>query len=431
MPLAPPISRLARRSMIVLSMAAAGALPSNFAHAVTPTAKENGLIILYGKTGDITSESNNAAVPCIIEVLPAGSSRTVDVQLTNPASKCYGIRVESIAMLNMPPATQVLLTDDYECDTTLGSSYDRARDPSTNKNFWIKLKTGASGAKLVEESISSLTFKGFARNRSPTGDEISEEVKVEDFGMSGSADRMTHSLSCVRITTSTNKTTQIGSYYTLPNAAWGTAFKESEGTEKQCSNNQVMTGRKHKGDEHADTQFACTSIEKVQTVASDWSAKFRECGVRLDAKFDDKKSRYKTCNELSKTNDWNNTEYYYFSCPVDQVMIGRGHGYSEPDKWPEDDTGDDKGDENGRTNYRCASLYQGEPSERTRVTVLPGKWSAPNTESGKENKDHDYKEHNGEFKCPLNQVLVGRAHRGDENNLTRYLCARLRSPAAN
>ncbi|WP_079227030.1 hypothetical protein [Pseudomonas putida] len=426
-----PLGRLARRSLIVLTIGAAGVLPSSVVHAAIPSANENGSITLYGKKGNITDPENDSNASCTINVLPAGSSRTVDVLLNNPASECYGLRVASISMENMPPATQVLLTDDYLCDTTLGSSFERERDPSTNKNFWVKLKTGAAGATLVEESISALNFKGFASNRSPSGDQVSEEVKVEDFGVSGTTERMTYTLSCVRITTSTNKTTKIGTYYSVPATAWSSAVKESASRKWQCPEGQVMTGRKHKGDENADTQYKCTSIKDVNTKPSAWSPMFRECGVRLDAKFDDDKNRYKTCNELVRDNNWNNTDYYYFTCPVDQVMIGRGHGYSNPSDWPEDDTGDDKGDDNGRTDYRCAELYQGAPSESTRVTVLPGKWSTPNTESGKENNDHGYPEHNGESECPLNQVMVGRAHRGDENNLTRYLCARLRSPASN
>lgn len=425
-----PIEPLARRSLSILSIALASALASNFVYAAKNPDTGTAQITLYGKTGDVTDPENYSNASCTIKVLPAGSSRTVDVLLNNPDSECYGLRVSSMSMENMPPATQVLLTDDYLCDTTLGNSFDVERDPSTNKNFWVKLKTGAAGAKLVEESISALNFKGFATNRSASGDQISEEVKVEDYALSGTSERMTYTLSCVRITTSTNKTTKIGSYYTAPTTAWRTPTKEHESVRWQCPAGQIMTGRKHKGDEKADTSYKCTSIDNVEVVPSAWSKMFRECGVRLDAKWSNSKNRYQACNEKASTsNHWKNTEYYYFTCPVDQVMVGRGHGYSNSSDWPEDDTGGDNGDENGRTDYRCASLYQATPSDSTRISVLPGKWSTPNTESGKENNDEGYREHDGEFECPLNQVLVGRAHRGDENNLTRYLCARLRAPA--
>lgn len=423
---------LARKSLIIFSIALASAWASNLVHAATTAASETAQITLYGKKGDVTDPENDSNASCTIKVLPAGSSRTVDVLLSNPDSECYGLRVSAISMENMPPATQVLLTDDYLCDTTLGNSFDVKRDPSTNKNFWVRLKTGAAGAKLVEESISSLNFKGFASNRSPSGDQISEEVKVDDYALNGTTERMTYTLSCVRITTSTNKTTKIGSYYAAPATEWLASIKENESVRWECPAGQVMTARRHKGDETAGTRYKCTSIDNVEVVPSAWSKMFRECGVRLDAEWSNSKNRYKTCNEkATPTNHWANTDYYYFTCPVDQVMVGRGHGYSNASDWPEDDTGDDDGKENGRTDYRCASLYQGTPSDNTRITVLPGKWSTPNTESGKENNDEGYKEHNGEFECPLNQVLVGRAHRGDENNLTSYLCARLRAPATN
>lgn len=430
--IAPPMSRLARRHLIALALTVAGVLSGNVVHAATTPASDAARITLYGKKGNVTDPENDSNASCTINVLPAGSSRTVDVLLSNPDSACYGLRVVSIAMDNMPPATQVLLTDDYLCDTTLGNSFDVERDPSTNKNFWVKLKTGAEGATLAEESISALNFKGFATNRSPSGDRISEQVRVEDFAVNGTNERMTYTLSCVRITTSTNKTTKIGTYYGVPTAQWQAAVKEDESRKWQCPEGQFMTGRKHKGDEKADTQYKCVSIAQVHVVTSPWSNMFRECGVRLDAEWSDSKNRYKTCNEKATiSNDWSTTDYYYFTCPVDQVMVGRGHGYSNPSDWPEDDTGDDDGKENGRTDYRCASLYQGNPSESNRITVLPGTWSTPNTESGKKNDDYGYAEHEGEFECPFNQVMVGRAHRGDENNLTRYLCARLRSPAAN
>ena len=426
-----PAKRLTLQSLMILTITTTTLLTSNFAYATATPANEGALITLYGKTGDVTDAENVSRTSCTIDVAAAGSSRTVDVLLNNPDSPCYGIRVSSISMANMPAATQVLLTDDYRCDTTLGESFNYARDPSTNKNWWIRFKTGAAGAKLVEESLSALQFKGFASNSSPNGTEVSKQVRIEDFKVNGGAERMTYTLSCVRIKTSTNESTKFGEYYTVPSTEWSEPKKESDSTEWECPAGQVMTGRKHKGDEQADTQLKCVSISGVQLVKSDWSKKIRECGVRLDTSYDKGKKRYRACNEAKPTNNWTNTEYYYFPCPVDQVMVGRGHGYSDSEKWPEDDTGNDKGDENGRTNYRCASLYQGAPtpSKDNLVTVVPGNWDFFKPESGKKTDDEGYPEHNGEFECPKDQVLVGRGHRGDENNLTAYQCARLRAPA--
>lgn len=125
---------------MVLALATVSTVNSNLVHATTPTSTVPGTITLYGKTGDISDPENDSNSHCVIEVLPGGTGRTVDYMLSNPDSKCFQLRVESISMEHMPPATQVLLTDDYFCDTTLGDDYQPKLDPSTNKNFWIKLK---------------------------------------------------------------------------------------------------------------------------------------------------------------------------------------------------------------------------------------------------------------------------------------------------
>lgn len=51
------------------------------------------------------------------------------------------------------------------------------------------------------------------------------------------------------------------------------------------------------------------------------------------------------------------------------------------------------------------------PAYAELATIKHGTWSSEQKES-----EHD-------FKCPSNQVLVGREHRGDENKMSYYLCA--------
>ncbi|WP_146230352.1 hypothetical protein [Pseudomonas sp. LB-090624] len=399
---------------------------SNLVHATTPNSTVPGTITLYGKTGDVSDPENDSNAHCVIEVLPGGTGRTVDYMLTNPASACFQLRVESISMENMPPATQVLLTDDYFCDTMLGNDYEPKLDPSTNKNFWIKLKTGAAGSILAEQSISALNKKGFLSNQAEG--KVTKGIQLVDMAQSGSAQEMTHTLSCVRVTTSSNKDTKFGEYLSTGNQTWTDKWREGDedhAPKKEC-NVGVMAGRFHYGDEQGDTRHLCTEFDrKVVIEKTPWSPMFRECGIPLTGRYNSDKGRYQDCNEADGVG-WDNTEYRYFSCPVDEVMVGRGHAYQK--YGDTDDTGADHGDENGRTDYRCAKLYEGVESESNRISVLPGPWSPGHTEDGSKGNGH-WDTHNGEFTCAPNEVLVGRAHRGDEKNITRYQCAKLRLPA--
>lgn len=382
-------------SALAVALAAMGAW--SCLHAAPLPNADAAVITLSGKLGDVESAENDSNASCTIEVPAAGAGRSIDVHLNNPGSNCYELRVSSIAMRNMPPATQVLLTDDYHCGTTLGNSFDVRRDPESNKNFWVKLRTGAAGATLEAENISSLIYKGFVANRTDSGD-VSQGIQIEDFKLNGSSERMTYTLSCIRITSSTNKNTKRGEYLSFPSAEWGEPLKESQSKDWTCPGNTVVTARKHSRDENGDTAYQCASIPGLTTSNSTWSAAFPECGINLDANYDNDKGRFKTCAE--KNYDNANTAYLYFTCPTNQVMLGRSH----------------EGDENGDTRYRCGALYQGKPEDKKRVSVWPGTWSQA------------MKEADSEHRCPAGEVMVGRAHKGDENNDTRYLCAKLRAP---
>ncbi|WBM45313.1 MULTISPECIES: hypothetical protein [Pseudomonas] len=419
-----PANPLLIRSLMVLALATVSTVNSNLVHATTPTSTLPGTITLYGKTGDISDPENDSNSHCVIEVLPGGTGRTVDYMLSNPDSKCFQLRVESISMEHMPPATQVLLTDDYFCDTTLGDDYQPKLDPSTNKNFWIKLKTGADGSILAKRSISGLNTKGFLYNQAE--EKVTKGIQLVDMALSGSPQEMTHTLSCVRVITSSNKDTKFGEILTLGKQEWTSKWREGDedaAPKKECAKG-VMSGRYHMGREQGDTMHKCAEFNTAVAIErTPWSTMFRECGIPLSGAYVSDKGRYQDCNEADVT-DWESFEYRYFTCPVDQVMVGRGHAYQKYDDT--DDTGNDRGDENGRTDYRCAKLYEGVVSESNRISVLPGKWTDPITEDG---SDHHGDEHDGYFNCPANEVLVGRAHRGDERNLTRYQCAKLRLPA--
>lgn len=362
-----------------------------------------GSITLAGKTGDPMDPENTATGTCTLNLPERG--RTVDLSIANPASTCYGIRVETVAMNNLPAATQILFTDDHLCGTTLGDSYHARRDPTDNQNFWIRMKTTAPNALLVEESLAMLTGKNrFITNTAPNGTR-SKGLMIVDSAQTGDSSRITWNLSCVQIKVSADTSTVRGAPITVASASWDEGRKESNSKHFICPAGTVMTGRKHgdgeKADENALTYYKCSTLPSdITREDRAWSVGFPECGYRLK---DDEDDDFKTCTD-AKSYDTDKQRYIHFSCPVDEVMVGRSH----------------EGDENEHSQYRCARLYKSDAVEANRVLVEPSAWSGDIQESGDDKKGSQYT-------CPTGQVMLGRAHAGDENGNTRYQCGALRT----
>ncbi|MCP5118825.1 MAG: hypothetical protein GY953_49060 [bacterium] len=158
-----------------------------------------------------------------------------------------------------------------------------------------------------------------------------------------------------------------GDGYAIPeNCEWSDKIKESAGKEFICPADQVLTGRKHNGDENGNTKYYCCDAVLTSGAATreegEWSDKIKESdGVK-------------------------------YECPANTVMAGRKHN----------------GDENGNTKYYCAPLYKdGDPLA---VDFETCEWSNKKKES-----DSDYK-------CKDDRFMVGRKHSGDENGNTKYYC---------
>lgn len=142
-----------------------------------------------------------------------------------------------------------------------------------------------------------------------------------------------------------------------------------------CPANSVMDGRWHEGDENGNTYYDCRSgtVQKVPftTTAATWGPWIQESGK----------------------NSGGQSSYV---CPSPQFMVGRAH----------------KGDENGNTQYACSYvLVQGEVGAWGET--IWGNW---------------IKESNSAYGCPLDQVMIGRQHQGDENGNTRYQCSSIVMP---
>ncbi|WP_271218537.1 hypothetical protein [Streptosporangium carneum] len=146
--------------------------------------------------------------------------------------------------------------------------------------------------------------------------------------------------------------------------------KESAGVWFTCPDNEVITSRKHTGDENGNTTYYCSAIyidgQQVQhTVLGAWSGAIKES-----------RSTY--------------------IAPINQAIVGRWHS----------------GDENGSTKYLAGQMYwQGKP-----IYFADPRWTG------------DMKESNHSFTAPAGTVITGRRHQGDENGYTRYQYARVVFP---
>ncbi|MEN5305397.1 hypothetical protein [Pseudomonas sp. TWI628] len=143
---------------------------------------------------------------------------------------------------------------------------------------------------------------------------------------------------------------------------WSSDQKESD-HDFRCPSNQVLVGRKHSGDENADTNFLCATVFQKETL--------------------------KTFNETKQ----NVGTWTYASCPEPKIMTGRGRsGDEEEPYW----------------------IYCSE------VRDVWGHALVPTWTSDKEGKESDH-----EAVCGKNQVLAGMRLSGDENGQTFYYCAEL------
>ncbi len=165
---------------------------------------------------------------------------------------------------------------------------------------------------------------------------------------------------------------------TFENIRWEGWFKESSGSGFQASDNRVIIGREHKGDENGKTRYLTAEIffngEKASIESSYFSYQIKE-----------------------SSGSWFRTDRR-------RIITGRIH----------------RGDENGNTTYKSGILMIANSSkekapEGTTLITEERLMSLPQKES------------NSYFLCPPNTVLTGRLHSGDENGDTRYQYAALQA----
>ena len=364
-------------------------------------------IPLHTQAGTITlitsPGQDHGGYRCTLDIPPAGAGKTIRLSLADRGGpgqgNCFQMQPDTITMKDIPSAAKILLTDDWMCNTTLGSKAYKNFDPSDNKNFVIKLETMSMLSQLPNIGIDRL-FE-FEEGK-PVKIPEAKGIKLTEKTFNGNG-RVTSKLSCLEITISDDIDTPTLDPVLLGSMSTSNDLKESDHS-FTCSNDKVMVGRKHEGDENGDTYYTCQTVqgrnqETFVIKESFTSAKIEECG-RRKPDGEDKDAPDKTCAEAVNY-DKDSMDYIYFTCPTDSVMIGRAH----------------KGDENGYTDYKCATLYKNTEDEKNKLVVKLDDWSDAVKEPG------------SDFTCGTDKVMVGRAHESDENGYTKYRCGQLFYPA--
>ncbi len=163
---------------------------------------------------------------------------------------------------------------------------------------------------------------------------------------------------------------------------WSDSIIESSGYGYIATANRVIVGRMHTGDENGYTKYA-TAIVKANGVLA-------------------------TVIDPRNSASFKESSGVWFVTDAQRIIIGRVHS----------------GDENGLTYFVTARLVINADSQKpapegTRI-VIAERFSSP-----------EFKESISLFQCPSNTVITGRNHSGDENGKTIYQYSTLKAVDVN
>jgi hypothetical protein len=293
------------------------------------------------------------------------SGSTYQYAVDSPNSTCYPNKVRKIRFNNLGSAMEIFLTSARDC----------SQESAGENDYWLLFKTTAQLTNHEEYwSFENL------QNYKP-GTTIFRGLKLIDKKEVAS-EIMRDATTCIKLSASGAIDTPVpGPALKLTSTLDTEASSEENGPdERKCPTDHFIIARYHDGDEQDPTHYTCGTVEGYHTRSAQWSPEFRESGL-------DKEETQVTANDK---------RYIYFTCPVNTAMTARWHS----------------GNENGDTKYECSDLFS---YDRRPVIVEPGRWSDELKESSKTYEV-----------CDSNQVMIGRAHKNDENGETRYLCGTLR-----
>lgn len=311
---------------------------------------------------------------CSFESPEEGSGLTYYYPVDSPSYTCFPSKVRSIQFKGLPSALDIILTSNRNCTKETANPYD----------YWLHFRTIAT--KTTDERIWS--FEELQKDE--PGTTRARGLKLIDK-KAISADDMRDSTRCIMLSASESiDTPLIGDALKLSSVQHTPSQSEQDGpNERACPRNHFIIARYHAGNHKSGTFYTCGTVDGYTTHSPQWSPQFRESGLSPE-------SRESGLEKEDTQVTANNKSYIYFTCPVHTVMTARWHD----------------GDENGDTKYQCSGLVS---SQGLAVNVEPGTWSP------------EHKESSTTFEiCPPNNVMIGRAHKNDENGLTRYLCGTLR-----
>jgi Flp pilus assembly pilin Flp len=220
---------------------------------------------------------------------------------------------------------------------------------------------------------------------------------------------------------------------TVEDVRWESSFKESSGNGYVAPANRVIVGRQHSGDENGQTKYA-TAIINFNAQSTTLSDGINSSNIKESSGIWFRTDQNRVITGRHHSGDENGQTYYgsatifitvgastdpapagtiivpnirtasavmtesssWFLCPAGTVITGRSH----------------TGDENGSTQYEYATLKALDPQGRIvigTITIEDVQWEKVFLENS--GKGYD---------APLNRIIVGRQHSGDENGTTQY-----------
>lgn len=222
---------------------------------------------------------------------------------------------------------------------------------------------------------------------------------------------------------------------TIEDVRWESPIKESSGSGYDAPANRVIVGRQHSGDENGQTQYA-TAIIKIDGMETTLEEGINSSSIKESSGIWFKTDSNHVLTGRHHSGDENGQTYYTsakvaviatattpapqgtiivpdvrtestymkeskssFMCPSGTVMTGRSH----------------IDDENGNTQYEYSTLKAINPHGEIvvgNITIEDIQW------------DSEFSESSGMgYDAPVNRVIVGRQHIGDENGKTKYATA--------
>ena len=392
------MSKLLRRSVHLRATAACffPALTFALMGLLAPPANAGTITLTSAPIGD------HGQRVCTLAVPEAGAGKTIRLSLADKGGagkgNCYDMQPTEIAMKDIPSAAKILLTDDWLCNTEMGTKNYEKDDPEDNRNFFIRLDTVRNLSQLPQIGIDRLL-------------EFEDGQPIWDTDLPGigfrmvqskfnGAKRVTRRLSCLEITISQGENPP-PSLVPVPLEYSKTVKVESEqDSTAGCPTGEVMVWRIHVGDEKAATSYGCYTLnpgnnEKILAREEFTSVRFPECGRRRPGSEGDDPPDV-DCNK-AVTYHKDQVDPIYFTCPPNSAIVQRDH----------------INDENGLTHYFCNSFHIGKiDGDANKIIIEPDDWEQHMTE--------DFSAHN----CGEDRVMIGRAHKSDENGETAIRCGR-------